>query len=142
MTDYDAKLTPADLEGLPTDLPFEVRDGDLVISGIVHGHGSHARVILQLLKTPPPPDDGTRKPAIAPGDTQAAVDMLMRRSGRTEARTDALIGEIVRFLVHADKAAFATIYGVVKTELAAQDERHRLMLREFRDNSREPPPAQ
>ena len=66
MTDYNGNLTAADLDGLP-DLVFEVRDGNLVIGGTSHGHGPHARVLLQLLKTPPEPLTANPKAHMPPG---------------------------------------------------------------------------
>ena len=46
-------------------------------------------------------------------------------TNRGDARLDVCIGEIVRILVNADKATFAKIYAVAKTEQAMRNEESR-----------------
>jgi hypothetical protein len=64
----------------------------------------------------------------SPSDSRSPDDdslaPWLNEIGRGEdSRSDALIGEIVRFLVRADKTAFAKMYALVKTEAERMDAR-------------------
>jgi len=55
---------------------------------------------------------------------------LMANASRSDAREDEMLGEIMRFLVNADKVGFAMVYGAMKSAKAAQEERFRERLKE------------
>ena len=71
-----------------------------------------------------------------PDKTDELLDEMF--ADRTDLRLDACIGEVVRILVNADRATFAKIYAMAKTEQAAQNERSRqdinLRLRRHRES--------
>jgi hypothetical protein len=83
------------------------------------------------------PDNGQSvpQPESRPADDEGLSRWLTEFSRAEDTRPDALIGEIVRFLVRADKTAFAKIYALVKTESERMDarsnERLRAMYRSF-----------
>jgi hypothetical protein len=89
-----------------------------------------------------PPDNGQSAP---PPENRLRHDeaLLWLAERGEDTSLDALIGEIVRFLVRADKAAFAKIYAVVKTEADRMDARSNEQLRALwtsRKKKSSPPP--
>ena len=55
----------------------------------------------------------------------------LERIKDNESREDTLVGEIVRFLMRADKVAFAKIYAIVKAEEVRMDERSNTFRRQL-----------
>src|SRR5262245_38425613 len=73
-------------------------------------------------------------------DTNAldeAYDAYRRRP--SDPRLDALIGEVVRILINADKAAFTKIYATAKAEATAQADRAQADLNLLRRRLDSPP---
>ncbi len=93
-----------------------------------------------------PPDNGQSPPPPEgrPPDDESLPQWLTEMSRGEDTRPDALIGEIVRFLVRADKTAFAKIYALVKTEAEKMDARSNERFRSFYRSSSKtkdsPPP--
>jgi hypothetical protein len=129
-------ISTADLVPFGDGVTLELVEGDLHINGRSFGHGSYARTLLGMLRAGP--DHAAAAP---PTDTRSLADdpddlfELTLRAGSPH-RENQLLGEIVRFLVSADKASFAMIYGAVKTAQAAQDERFREHMRAARASRR------
>jgi hypothetical protein len=64
------------------------------------------------------------------------ADMLF--ASRDHTRDDALVGEIVRICLRLDKAGFARLYAMAKTEEAAMDARLRRQLEHLSDEPKKP----
>jgi hypothetical protein len=85
------------------------------------------------------------RPDSRPAKDDSLPEWLDQIGRGEDTRPDALIGEIVRFLVRADKTAFAKIYALAKTEAERMDarsnERFRALYRSF-PKTKDSPPAQ
>lgn len=94
------------------------------------------REVARLRERTRPHDRSTRMSEPRPDKTDELLDEMF--ADRTDLRLDACIGEVVRILVNADRATFAKIYAMAKTEQAAQNERSRqdinLRLRRHRES--------
>jgi hypothetical protein len=92
----------------------------------------------------PENDKSAPTPESRPLDDESSRQWLTEMGRGEDTRQDALIGEIVRFLVRADKTAFAKIYALVKTEGEKMDarsnERFRAFYRSSPKTKDSPPP--